>query len=143
MKPQRFHEAAVEYPLRPAAIRGRSRQDAGVSKVCSILVSSVHPCAPPRPLKIWSPLAFDKQVGGKSVVNSENASRGGGPSLSAVWRPARDPGSTIVTSSGSKASIPPLLDGPDDTIDVDGALPGLFNPPSAVGPWSIGVRPIH
>ena len=40
VKPQRFHEVAVEYPLRPAAIRGRGRQDAGASKVSSVLVGT-------------------------------------------------------------------------------------------------------
>jgi hypothetical protein len=60
------------------------------------------------------------QVGGNSVVESENASRGGGPSLSTVWRPARDASAIVVTASGSKAIAPPLLDGPDDSIDLDG-----------------------
>ena len=69
------------------------------------------------------------------MVNSENASRGGGPSLSAKWRPARDPCSTIVTSSGTKAALPPLLDGPDDTIDLDGELSG---PLGAVPPQLLG-----
>ena len=40
VKLQRFDEVAVEYPLRPAAIRGRGRQDAGASKVSSVLVGT-------------------------------------------------------------------------------------------------------
>ena len=57
-----------------------------------------------------------RQVGGSSVVESENACRGGGPTLSTVWRPARDASAAVITARGTRAVAPALLDGPDDSI---------------------------
>jgi hypothetical protein len=66
---------------------------------------------PDRPLKNPEQ-AMANQLGGDSVVVSENATREADPMLSSIRRPYRDHSIAVVTRLGTRAPLPAFLDGP-------------------------------